>query len=142
MPWWRQAQAPPAQGMAPRRGRARSNASTSSPLYFGPDADGLLLGRQRDHRLLVAAAAHPALREKVAGGDPVERFLEHLLGVGLEHEALARTPAARIHEVVEAGRHLLCVVMGVELGPQIDVALRPAQGAEIFAYIFRIRVRS
>src|SRR5258705_12713089 len=52
------------------------------------------LRRQRDDRLLVLLAAHVAAGEDLVARDPVEGFLVGFLGVGLEHQPLARTPAA------------------------------------------------
>ena len=51
-----------------------------------------------------------------------------------------RDPSGACPSVAEAHREFLLVVMRVEFGPQIDVALGAAQRAEIFAHILRIRI--
>src|SRR5215831_9356325 len=89
-------------------------------------------------RGLVFAAAHFAAREDAVLLDPGKRLLERRFRVRLEHQPLAGTPAPGIHLIVEAQRKFFLVVVRVELGPQIDVALGAAQAAEIFAYILRI----
>src|SRR4051812_45116022 len=102
-------------------------------------AASLLSGLLERHaRVFVLAGAHGALLENIALGDPVERGLEHLARIRLEYDALARAPAARIHLVEEACRELLPVVVRVELRPQVDVALRALQGAEILLHVLRI----
>ena len=45
----------------------------------------------------IPAAAEVVAFEDAALGDPVARLLEHLARIGLEHDALARPPAARVH---------------------------------------------
>ena len=67
----------------------------------------------------------PPFGEDLVPGDPVDRLVEDLARVGLEDDALARPPAPRVHHGVEALGELVLVVVRVELGPQIDVALRP-----------------
>src|ERR1043166_5938429 len=84
---------------------------------------------QRHDRILVPAGPHLAVLEDLALGDPGEGLLEHLLGVGLEDDALAGAPATRVHAGMEALGELIPVVVGVELGPQVDVALGAAQRA-------------
>src|SRR5690349_2776762 len=81
-------------------------------------------GSNPKDRVFVNAGAHLAIGEDAVAGDPGEGFLVDFLRVGLEDEALAGAPAARIHHVAKARREFLTVVMGVEVGPQIDVALR------------------
>ena len=66
-------------------------------------------------------------------GDPLEGLLVHLLGVRLEHQPLAWTPAARVDQRVIAHREFVLVIVRVAIGPQIDVALCAAQRAEEFA---------
>src|SRR5262252_2994404 len=95
---------------------------------------------KRDHRILVPASAHPAFREDPALRDPLEGFLEHLLSVGLEDEALARSPAARVDLVEEAGRKFPTVVVGMQLRTQIDVALCPPQRAKELPDVLRIGI--
>ena len=67
-------------------------------------------------------------------------MLEHLLGIGLEDDALAGPPAPRVHAGVEALGELGLVVVRVEFGPQVDVALRPSQRAEELADVLRLGV--
>src|SRR5262247_2232561 len=95
---------------------------------------------QGQGRALVLAVAHLALREDAVGRDPLERLFVHFLGIGLEHQPLAGSPAPGIHLVVEAVGEFLLVIMSIELGPQVDVALRLAQGAEELAQVFGIGI--
>src|SRR5262245_47791083 len=95
---------------------------------------------QRHGRLLVTGAAHLSFWENAVGSNPLERFLIDFLGVGLENQAFAGPPAPGIHLGVEAVRKLLLVIMGVELRPQVDVALGLAQGAEELAQVFRVGI--
>src|SRR6185312_5602548 len=97
-----------------------------------------LASDERAHCLLVAARAHLAVREDLVARDPGEGFLEGLLGIGLEDEALARPPARGVHLRAEALGEFLLVVMRVAVGPQVDVALRAAERAEIAAHILGI----
>src|SRR5581483_6798429 len=60
-----------------------------------------LLRRKRDRGSIVFARPHAALREDLVLRDPLERFLEDFAGIGLEHDPLARPPAARIHHAME-----------------------------------------
>src|SRR5689334_7492043 len=98
-----------------RTGRTLKRAcccSKSSSIAWRP------CGREfADHRRrsglrqgLVVAAGGGAGVEDAVFPDPLHRFLEHLARVGLEDEALARSPAARIHARVEAVRELLEIV--------------------------------
>src|SRR5438132_11789502 len=98
-----------------------------------------LTRRQCDDGVFVAPRAHLAVLEDLAFGDPGEGLLEHLLGVGLEDDALAGAPAPRVHAGMEALGELGLVVVRVELGPQVDVALRPSQRAEELADVLRLR---
>ena len=95
---------------------------------------------QRNHRILVAAAAHLAFGEDAVAGDPVDGLGVGFFGVGLEDQALAGAPAAGVHLRVEALGEFVLVVMRVAVGAQVEVALRAAQGAEEFAQVFRVRV--
>src|SRR5262249_2650039 len=85
-------------------------------------------GPERQRGPLILRLAHVGAGEDLVLRDPLEGFLEGLLGVGLEHQALARTPAARIHLGMPAGRELLLVVVRVAVGPQVDVALGALEG--------------
>src|SRR5580704_8836000 len=104
--------------------------------------DGLpaLLARYRYCGLFVVALAHAALGENGALGDPLEGFLEHVARVRLEDDAFARSPAAGVHLVVEPRGKLLLVIVRVELGPQIDIALRAAQCLEKLAHVLRLGI--
>ncbi len=104
-----------------------------------PGHDEKTLPRQRHDRALVLPAAHAAIREYPVVGDPLARLLEHLARVGLEHQPLAGTPAARVHAIVEPLRKLVLVVVRVKLRPHVDVALRAAQRVEKLAQVFRVR---
>src|SRR5215475_6738922 len=95
---------------------------------------------QRQGRLLVTGAAHLSFRENAVGSNPLERFLIDFLGVGLKNQAFAGPPASGIHLSVEAVRKLILVIMGVELQPQVDVALGLAQGTEELAQVFGIGI--
>src|SRR5258706_11815051 len=97
-------------------------------------------GGQRQARILVAARAHGAGLEQLALADPLEGILEHFPGVGLEHDALARAPAPRVHLAEEALREFIAVMVRVELRPQIDVALRQAQRGEEFFQVAALRL--
>src|ERR1700757_3550834 len=73
--------------------------------------DVMRLARRGDDGVLVIARAHAAVGEDAVLGDPFEGLFVDLLGVGLEHETLARTPAARVHHgVVTRGEFVLVVV--------------------------------
>src|SRR5271156_1582284 len=95
--------------------------------------------RLDENRGFVFAGAHLPGREDAVPPDPLERLVESLFRVWLEHQPLARTPAPRVHLIVKARRELLLIVVSVKFGPQIDVALGTAQRAKIFAYILRVR---
>src|SRR5215475_1642571 len=92
----------------------------------------LLRGWHED-RIFVGSASHFFAAEDAMARNPLERILECFPCIWLEHETLARTPSARIHLVVKAQREFFLVIMGEEFRTQIDIALRPAQGAEVFA---------
>src|SRR6185437_6341108 len=94
----------------------------------------------RQHRAVVIANGLMSFGEDVTLGNPVESFLVGFAGVRLEDDALAWSPAARVHLGMEAGRELFLVVVGVELGAQVNIALGPAQGAEAFFDVLGIRV--
>src|SRR5262249_36094811 len=77
--------------------RARTHGTRRPPREQGRGARGAndmgALVRRGDDGVLVVARAHAAVGEDAVVGDPLEGLFVHLLGVGLEHEALARTPA-------------------------------------------------
>jgi hypothetical protein len=87
----------------------------------------------------VPPTAHLVGREDGVPGDPFARLSESLARVRLEDDALARPPASGVDLIAKARRKLLLVIMRVALRPEIDIALRQAQGAEIFANILGIR---
>src|SRR3954471_13669658 len=97
-----------------------------------------LLHRQPYHRALVALRAQIVALENAALADPVARLLEDVLRIGLEHDALAGSPAARVHAGVIALGKLVPVEVRVELRPQVDVALRALERAEELAHVLRI----
>src|SRR5262245_31789994 len=78
------------------------------------------LARRGDDGVLVVTRAHAAVGEDAVVGDPFEGLLVDLLGVGLEHETLARTPAARVHHGVVTRGALVLVVVGIAIGAQIE----------------------
>src|SRR3954463_10267654 len=86
----------------PRKREPRSCKKGTGP----PPSRGRLLqtssGGQRHAGLFVLAGAHVLALEDVALADPLEGLLEHFLRVGLEDDALARTPAARVDHRDEA----------------------------------------
>src|SRR6516164_6344449 len=98
------------------------------------------LARRGDDGVLVIARAHAAVGEDAVVGDPFEGLLVDLLGVGLEHETLARTPAARVHHGVVTRGELVLEVVGVAIGAQVDVALRALERAEELAQVFGIGI--
>ena len=86
-----------------------------------------------DDRTCVILLPIPVSRSKMlAVGDPVVGLVEDFLGIGLEHQPLARPPAARVHPAWIARRELVLVIVRVEFRPQIDVALGALQRAEEF----------
>src|SRR5580692_6365067 len=112
-------------------------------LDYRPGAIGTLLRRglrRAGDRLLVAAGAEPTRFENPVLRDPVTRTVERLLGVGLEHDAFARSPSLRVHHRVIAHREFFLVVVRVGFGPQIDIALRPLQRTEVLAQLGRLGV--
>src|SRR5580692_11409263 len=64
-----------------------------------------------DGRFAVAARPQALGREDAMAQDPVARLVKGFLGVGLKHQALARTPAAGIHAGVVANREFTLVVV-------------------------------
>src|SRR5690606_26175077 len=92
-------------------------------------------GSERQDRLRIIAAYELAALEDLALGEQGLRLLDHRAAVGLEHDPFARTPAAGVHRLVEAHRELVAVEPGVELGPQVDVVLRPAQRGVVLAHV-------
>src|ERR1700720_242560 len=93
--------------------------------------DVALLGRIRDGGSIVFSRSHAPFREDLVLRDPLERLLEDFLRIGLEYDPLARPPATRIHDSVETVREFVLVVMGVKFRPQVNIALRAAQGVEV-----------
>src|SRR5215510_405956 len=89
-----------------------------------PDQPSRRLRVHARDRLLVLARAHGAGGEDLVLGDPLEGLVEDLLRIGLEHDPLPGAPAPRVHQRVEADRKLVPVVVGVAIGPDVDVALR------------------
>ena len=84
------------------------------------------MGSERDAGIFVAAGAHCAFGENAALGDPLEGLFEHLAGVRFEHDALAGSPAARVH-LVDAPR-----IDGAEtLGMAAEIVTSVEGGNEI-----------
>src|SRR5271169_793859 len=108
-------------------------ASTSTP-----STDHRLKPRLSVDRAFVLAAAHLAARKDAVLLDPLKGFLKGLFRIRLEHQSLAGTPTPRIYRAMEAHRELLLVVVGIKLRPQVDVALRATQRAEVFTHVFRV----
>jgi hypothetical protein len=87
---------------------------------------------QRNHRIFVAAVAHPAFGEDAVPCDPVDGLGVGLLRVGLEDEPLAGAPAAGVDQRVEALGEFVLVVMRVAVGGQVrDRAGRGARRGRI-----------
>src|SRR6185295_9321784 len=99
-----------------------------------------LLGCYRYGGLVVVALAHAALGEDGALGDPLEGFFEYLARVRFEHDALAGSPATCIHLIVEARGEFLLVIVRVQIGAQIDVALCPPQRTEKLSHVVGGRI--
>src|SRR5215468_9828496 len=97
------------------------------------------MSREKDS-LPVVARAHLSGLEDPVLGYPVKRPLKGLFVVGLEDDPFARSPAPRVHHGVEMFWKLALIVVRVEVGSQINVALRPLQGPEIFADVVRLRI--
>src|SRR5262249_49294750 len=55
------------------------------------------LRREPQHGVLVLALAHLGTGKDLVLRDPLEGFLVGLLGIRLEHQPLARAPAAGVH---------------------------------------------
>src|SRR5690349_10418078 len=118
----------PARATAPIRG---ASAAVAARIRRGTLIDvPSCLRRLPHHGGLVLAGSHVGAGKDLVAGDPLEGLLVGLLGVGLEHQPLARAPASRVHLGVPAGRELLRVVMRVAVRAQVDVALRALEGAE------------
>src|SRR5262249_39655351 len=92
-----------------------------------------------EDRIFVGPASHFLAAEDAMPRDPFKGILECLLGIRFEHETLTRSPSARIHLVVKTEREFFLVIMGEKFRAQIDIALRPTQGAEEFADVLRVR---
>src|SRR6266700_1904201 len=92
------------------------------------------------NRLVVVAGAHASGLENPVLGDPVKRLREYFAAIGLEYDALTRAPATRIHRGMEAFGKLHFVVMRIQLRPQIDIALRPAQRLEVTSHVRHIGI--
>jgi hypothetical protein len=60
------------------------------------------------------------------------------LGIGLEHQPLARAPAPRIHDGMEALGEFVLIVMRVAVRAWVEIALRPLQYAEEFTQILLV----
>jgi hypothetical protein len=103
--------------------QSRVTVVTTSP--SGQSNDGVRVG-VRPHTGLAALEDFP-LR------DPVARLRESFRRVGLEHDTLAGPPTTSIHDPVIANGKLVLVIMGIELGPRVDVAQRALEGAEEIA---------
>src|ERR1700722_3179886 len=101
---------------------------------------GIALRRERHDRAFIPTGTHVGTGEDLVARDPLERLLEPLLCVGLEHEPLARAPAAGVHHGVPARRELLLVVVRVALRPQVDVTLGALERAEEFSQILRVGI--
>src|SRR6266446_4191583 len=99
---------------------------------------GRPLWRRGDDRILVPAGTHAAIGEDAVVRDPPEGLFVDFFGVGLEHEALARAPAARVHHGMVPRWEFVPVVVSVEIGPQVDVALRAPERTEELAQVFGV----
>src|SRR3954471_600968 len=123
---------------------ARSAAAFRGPRLTpsGVQCSGTLipLRRQGNAGVLVLARPHGARFEDLALMDPAEGVLEDLLGVGLEHDPLAGPPPPGVHLRQKALGEFVAVMLGVELGPQVDVALREAQGRKIFPQVLAVGI--
>src|SRR6516162_3168456 len=125
--------------MQTARGCSATGGFTLAPLAVGASAmSPLHVHGQR--RLFVIAAAHAAIGKHAMRGDPFERLLVDFLGVRLEDQPFAWSPAPRIHQGMEAIGELVLIIVSVELRTQIDVALRTAQRAEKLSQILRIGI--
>src|SRR3984957_17511081 len=88
----------------------------------------------------VVARAHGAVRENIVLGDPLKGFIEDVLRVRLKDQALTGAPAAGVHHFVETDGKFFPVVMGVEIGAEINIALSMAQCAKILSYVFHVGI--
>ena len=84
--------------------------------------------------------AEAGFGEDAVACDPVEGLGVGFLRVWLEHQTLAGAPAASVDQRMEALGKFVPVVMRVAVGTQVEVALRAAQGAEVFAQILGVGV--
>src|SRR5207302_11505446 len=91
-----------------------------------------------DDGFLVVARTHATVGKNAAVADPFEGLLIDLLGIGLKHQALARTPTARVHRQVIAQGEFVLVVAGIAIRAQMDVGLGAPGGAEGLAQILRV----
>src|SRR5260221_14793476 len=107
-----------------RRETRRIGTAVGVPVLGRP------LWRRGDDRILVPAGTHAAIGEDAVVRDPPEGLFVDFFGVGLEHEALARAPAARVHHGMVPRWEFVPVVVSVEIGPQVDVALRAPERTE------------
>ncbi len=97
---------------------------------------GLLPRCHRDHRILRSGPSPCRFRRRSRAGRSTRRSCRGFLSVRLEHQPLAGAPAAGIHHRMEPLGEFVLVVMRVE----VEVAPRPAHGAEEFAQVFGVRV--
>jgi hypothetical protein len=120
----------------PHNGSYARNLSGSS---CGEGLTGVLHGRlQRHHRIIVFAIAEASFGEDAVAGDPREGLGMGVLCVGLEQEPLAGTPAARVDQRMGALGEFVPVIVRLTVGAQVEVALRTAQRAGIFAQILEV----
>src|SRR3954452_15390572 len=108
-----------------------------SPRHCKARGPALFRGKG-DRRPLIIAGSYSAVGEDLVPCDPVERFFEHLFRIGLEHNPFSRPPAPRIHAGMKTVGEFILVVVCVAFGPQVDVALRRAQRAEVTPDILRV----
>jgi hypothetical protein len=72
--------------------------------------------------------------------DPLEGLFEGFLGVGLEHNALTRSPSPNIHASVILLRKFVEIVAVVTIPPQVDVALRALERPHVLCHTVRRRI--
>ena len=87
-------------------------------------------GSKRDGRLLVVARAHSAFGEDVVLGRSIRSIARTPGGCRARTRCARRGPSGACPCGRETARGIRSVVMGVELGPQVDVALRALQRGE------------
>src|SRR3984893_18176625 len=119
--------------------RARVRKSNKLDLRWSSLRAMVVLGGA-DHGVFISAGSHSAVGENTVLGNPPEGLLVNFLAIGLEHKTLARAPAPRIHLGMIALGKFLLVVVRIEIGPQIDIALGAAKRAEELAQIRWIRI--